>query len=94
MFPGGRRLADELGVGIGAGANDHRFDILIFQDSPVIFKGSRNLKISRTLFGSFQKNVRYSQDPGLRNPVSETLGMHPANPARANDSNIDFCSHL
>jgi hypothetical protein len=93
MFAGCRRSGDELSVGIGAGANNDRIDGLIVKNNLGVWRSQRNLVIGRTFFGCIQKHVGYSYQSGLRNPVGQSFGVNPANPAGANESNIDLGCH-
>jgi hypothetical protein len=93
VFSGYRRFLDHLGMGIGAGADDHRLNLLVFQYRPVVLGDGRDMQVGGQFLGRAHVNVGNGNQAGVWEPVSQIFPMHPADPARADEPHVDFVCH-
>jgi hypothetical protein len=70
MLAGFGRFANKLGMGVGTGADNHRLNRGVVQNSAMIAERCRDVKIGCTLFGGFQKNIGNSYKVSLGDSVS------------------------
>jgi hypothetical protein len=85
---------DQLGMGVGAGTDDDRFDGFIIENVMIIGGDGWNTVIGSTASGGFRLDIGNGQNLRLRNTISQILGMHPANATRTDDANGQYFHRL
>jgi hypothetical protein len=65
-------------MGVRAGADDHRIDLVICQQGLIVRDSLGDIQLSGTLFGRVDNNVRDRHEAGVGNAVREIRGVEPA----------------
>src|ERR1019366_3149226 len=88
-----RRLYDEVGVGVGGGADQDRFDLGIGENRRARFGNRGDSAACRQRWRSLAVDVRDSQCPDFRQTERQRFGMHFTDPPGADDSDVQlFCA--
>ena len=94
VLAGFRGLANELRVGVGAGANHHRVNVGVVENITGVGIGRGDVEIRGRSLGRLLEHISHSDQPRLGNALPDIFGMDATNATSADQAEGKLlCGH-